>query len=86
MVLFMPAIISRWGNSLAVRIPVTVAEKAKISEGDSVEVSVSRQGRLIVESVRKEVDFGALYDQITPANRFEEVRTGTARGSEIVEW
>ena len=82
----MSTVISRWGNSLAVRIPVTVAEKAKISEGDSVEVSVSRQGRLIIESVRKEIDFGALYDQITPANRFEEVRTGTARGSEIVEW
>ena len=82
----MSAVISRWGNSLAVRIPVTVAEKAKISEGDSVEVSVSRQGRLIVESVRKEVDFGALYDQITPANRFEEIGTGGARGSEIVEW
>lgn len=82
----MPAIISRWGNSLAVRIPVSVAEKAKISEGDAVEVSVSRQGRLIVESVRKEIDFGALYDQITPANRFEEIVTGSARGSEVVEW
>ena len=82
----MSAIISRWGNSLAIRIPVTVAEKAKISEGDSVEVSVSRPGRLIVESVRKEIDFGALYDQIKPANRFEEVQTGSARGSEIVEW
>ena len=82
----MPAIISRWGNSLAVRIPVSVAEKAKISEGDAVEVSVSRQGRLIVESVRKEIDFGALYDQITPAKRFEEIVTGSARGSEVVEW
>ena len=82
----MPAIISRWGNSLAVRIPVNVAEKAKISEGDAVEVSVSRQGRLIVESVRKEIDFGALYDQITPAHRFEEIVTGSARGSEVVEW
>ncbi len=82
----MSAVISRWGNSLAVRIPVTVAEKAKIFEGDAVEVSVSRQGRLIIESVRKEIDFGALYDQITPANRFDEVRAGSARGSEIVEW
>ena len=71
----MPAVISRWGNSLAVRIPTTVAEKAKILEGDSVEVSVSHQGWLIVESMREEIDFGALYDQIPPAkpaNRVED--------------
>ena len=82
----MPATISRWGNSLAVRIPSSVAEKAQLTEGDAVEVSVSRHGRLIVESVRKEINFGALYDQITPDNRFAEVGTGDTRGNETVTW
>lgn len=82
----MSATISRWGNSLAVRIPSSVAEKAQLAEGDAVEVSVSRHGRLIVESVRKEINFGALYDQITPENRFAEVGTGSALGNETVTW
>lgn len=82
----MSATVSRWGNSLAVRIPSSVAEKAQLTEGDAVEVSVSRHGRLIVESVRKEINFGALYDQITPENRFAEVGVGAARGNEAVTW
>lgn len=82
----MSATISRWGNSLAIRIPSTVAEKAKLSEGDAVEVSVSRQGRVVIESVRKDIDFGALYKMITPENQYEEVSTGAPRGKEVAEW
>ena len=82
----MSATISRWGNSLAIRIPSAVAEKAKLSEGDAVEVSVTRQGRVVIESVRKEIDFGALYKMITPENQYEEVSTGAARGNEAVKW
>ena len=82
----MPATISRWGNSLAVRIPSNVAEKAHIAEGDAVEVSASRRGRLIIENVRKDIDFGALYDQITPDTRYAEVGIGATRGNETVTW
>jgi antitoxin MazE len=82
----MSATISRWGNSLAIRIPSTVAEKAKLSEGDAVEVSVTRQGRVVIESVRKEIDFGALYKMITPENQYDEVSTGSPRGNEVVKW
>ncbi len=82
----MSSTVSRWGNSLAVRIPGNVADKAKLSEGDQVEVSVSRRGQVVIESVRKEIDFGALYQMITPENRFEEVTTGPPRGNEVVSW
>lgn len=82
----MPATLSRWGNSLAVRIPSSIAAKAQLTEGDAVEVSVSRHGRLIVESVRRQIDFGALYDQITPENRFSEIGIGASRGNEAVTW
>ncbi len=78
--------VSRWGNSLAVRIPGNVAEKAKLTEGDAVEMSVSRRGKVTIASVRKELDFGALYKMIKPENKYEEVGTGAARGNETVVW
>jgi antitoxin MazE len=82
----MPITVSKWGNSLAVRLPSNVVHQAKLAVGDAVEVTVSRGGRVMIDSVRKERDFRALYKLITPENRHEEVATGAPRGFEIVEW
>ena len=32
--------VSKWGNSLAIRLPATVVEALKLKEGDEVEVHV----------------------------------------------
>ena len=32
--------VSKWGNSLAIRLPTTVVEALKLKEGDEVEVHV----------------------------------------------
>ncbi len=82
----MAVTLSKWGNSLAVRLPAHIIEQANLTEGDSVEVSVTRKGRVIIEGVRKELDFGALYKQITPENQYEAVSTGVSRGNENVTW
>lgn len=82
----MASVISKWGNSLAVRIPSGEAAKAAFKEGDEVTISLDRRGRLIVEAIRKEVDFDALYASITPENRHDEVSSGVPVGNEIVEW
>jgi antitoxin MazE len=33
--------VSKWGNSLAVRLPATVVEALEIKEGDDIEIVVS---------------------------------------------
>jgi antitoxin MazE len=33
--------VSKWGNSLAIRIPASVAEALKLKEGDDIEVVVA---------------------------------------------
>ena len=33
--------ISKWGNSLAVRIPATVVEALELNEGDQIEIRVA---------------------------------------------
>ncbi len=40
--------VSRWGNSLAIRIPAAVVEALGLKEGDEVEVTAMQDGRLEV--------------------------------------
>ena len=36
--------VSKWGNSLAVRLPVTVVEALDLKEGDEIEIRVAGTG------------------------------------------
>lgn len=45
--------ISRWGNSLAIRIPSVVVEALQLKEGDEVEVTVAGLRQLSVDRDRK---------------------------------
>lgn len=35
--------ISKWGNSLAVRLPVAVVEALDLKEGDDIEIRIARE-------------------------------------------
>ena len=39
--------IQKWGNSLAVRIPKSVAQQIRVAEGDNVELKVGGDGLLL---------------------------------------
>ena len=43
--------ISKWGNSLAVRLPSAVTDRLNLKEGDEVDLAIGESGRL--ELVRK---------------------------------
>jgi mRNA interferase MazF len=43
--------ISRWGNSLGLRLPKSVAREAQVDEGDTVAVSV-RNGAIVIRPSR----------------------------------
>jgi antitoxin MazE len=40
--------ISKWGNSLALRIPATFIKEIKLKDGDKVEAILSKDGSLII--------------------------------------
>ena len=40
--------ISKWGNSLALRIPATFIKEIGLKEGDKVEATLSKDGSLII--------------------------------------
>jgi len=77
--------VMKWGNSLAVRIPKAVAEKARIQEGDAI-VLEARRGHVEIRSFEPIPTLDELVSQITPDNRYEEIDWGPDIGKEVVEW
>lgn len=72
--------ILKWGNSLALRLPMALAKDAQLREGGLVTLRLDA-GRLIVEPA-DQVDLDALIEQITPDTLHAEVSTGPRRGRE----
>jgi antitoxin MazE len=72
--------IARWGNSLGIRIPKSVAHNAQIEEGDSVELTV-RNGTIVVRPARPRYSL-ELVGRITPRNRHRETDWGGPTGHE----
>ena len=73
--------VTRWGNSLAVRIPKALAEQTRIEEGSEVELAVA-DGVLTIRPLALSYRLDELLAQITPENRHDEVDWGGPRGKE----
>ena len=71
--------ISKWGNSLGIRIPRRVAEDAGLGLGAPVKVS-AQKGRIVVEPVV--FDLSSLLKGITEQNKHNAVETGSPVGQE----
>jgi antitoxin MazE len=52
-----PMQVSKWGNSLAVRLPKKLVDALKLNPGDELEVVEASKGRLAVEKVDKRAEF-----------------------------
>ncbi len=78
----MRAMVKKWGNSAAVRIPATVLEAAQVQLDQLVDVREER-GRIIIEALRPEsYDLAALVAGITDENRHDAIDMGAPVGQE----
>jgi antitoxin MazE len=77
--------IVKWGNSLAVRIPKPVAERAGLNKGDRIFIEAAN-GQIELRPAERIPTLLELVAQITPEHRYKETATGRARGKEAVEW
>jgi antitoxin MazE len=75
----MLANVSKWGNSLGVRIPRPIADQLGISEGVPVELTIEDDHLLIHKVHRLE----SLLAEVTPENIHSEIETGLPVGREI---
>ena len=78
----MKTVLQKWGNSLALRIPRTVAAEIAVGAGQAVDVQVSK-GRIVVAPVtKKRYELSDLVSGMTAKNRHTEVDSGKPRGRE----
>lgn len=80
----MEVALSKWGNSVGLRVPVAVLRELEVECGQSVDIRVE-QGKAIIEPIHdKEEKLMKLIAGITEENRHEEISTGQALGGEIL--
>lgn len=79
----MNATIQKWGNSLALRIPKTVAQETSLDNGSVVNLTVE-EGKVVIAPVRKtKYNLEDLLQGVTKKNIHPSVDTGPAVGQEI---
>ncbi|RPI12392.1 MAG: AbrB/MazE/SpoVT family DNA-binding domain-containing protein [Acidobacteriales bacterium] len=74
--------VSKWGNSLAVRIPQAIAKGARLSEGDCLALDLDPDGNIILRATRRRYELSELISRITPKNRHRETDWGQSQGEE----
>lgn len=80
----MEAVIRKWGNSPALRLPTLVLKEAALSLEQKVTINVTR-GRIVIEpSDYVEYSLDDLLAGITPQNAHVEVSFGMPGGKEAL--
>ena len=74
--------IQKWGNSLGLRIPRSVAAEAQVEKGATVDLSVEN-GRLLVRPLRvRKYALRGLLRKVNRRNLHGEISTGKTVGRE----
>lgn len=79
----MKASIQRWGNSLALRIPKTIALESGLSAGSVVDLKLRKGVIALIPERRPNHKLSELLSGISKKNVHGEVRTGAPAGKEI---
>ncbi len=75
--------VTKWGNSLAIRIPKAIAEQLSLAEDSAIDIEVNN-GAIVISPHRREYSLDELVSQITPENRVEEISFGSPVGGELL--
>ncbi len=79
----MKALVKKWGNSAAVRIPASLMQAAHLNLDQAVDVK-EEHGRIVIEAEQPNAFLlQELLDGITSANLHHPVDTGSAVGREV---
>ena len=74
--------VQKWGNSLAVRIPRSMALDTHLGSGKTVEMAVEDGRIVIAPTSRRHYKLDDLLKGVSGKNRHEEVATGQPMGRE----
>lgn len=75
--------VKQWGNSLAIRVPKSIAQDLGISNDSSIQIISDGTSAIIKPRRQVPVTLHELIDQVTPDNVHSEVDWGEPVGSEL---
>lgn len=73
----------KWGNSLAIRVPKSVAVQVGLKAQDDLDIEVQDGNVVLKPHLRRVYRLEDLVKRITPKNVHGEIDTGTPVGREI---
>ena len=73
----MKALVSKWGNSLAIRLPKAAVKTLRVQEGEAVELMIEGD-RIEIRALRPRYRLDDLLAQITPGTQPETVEFAPA--------
>jgi antitoxin MazE len=74
--------LTRWGNSVAVRVPKRVLEDAQLAEGDAIELTVTKPGEISLRGAQKKLTLESLLAGVTEENLHKATEWGRPVGNE----
>ncbi len=81
----MRAKVQKWGNSLAVRLPKAITEKAGLAIADEVDIDVEDTGKVVLlPCIRNKYRLEELLTGITSSNLHGEIDFGEPQGREVL--
>ena len=76
--------VARWGNSLGVRIPKQIAERAGLREGARAEIEADSD-RIVITRALRRYQLAELLQGMSPEAMREAFDWGPERGREIID-
>jgi antitoxin MazE len=73
--------VQKWGNSLALRIPKSIAVETRIEQGSTMEMTLSKNGILV--KPQEELTLENLLADVTKENIHTETDFGEPVGNEV---
>lgn len=74
--------VKKWGNSLGIRIPQTIASDLKLHEDSQVELKVNKK-QLVIVPKKNDDELSKLLSLVTPQNIHSYTDWGAPVGKEI---
>ena len=74
--------ISKWGNSVDLRLQKSITDDLKVYEGDILNIQI-KENKLVAEPIRKKYSLKELLQNTNNSNIHSETSTAIAVGNEI---
>ena len=75
--------VQKWGNSLALRIPKTVAKQVNVRKGSQLNMSLTANKIILTARDEKQYQLASLLKRVNKKNLHKEISSGKPVGEEI---